>query len=258
MDLACMTPTSDFDFPEGTRDQRAGSNSGIAADVAKAAAARHGVAQVMDGMNVGMGTGSTAEIFIRLLGERVRDGLRIRATATSTRSAEVARGVGIGVEDLDQIGRLDVTVDGADEVDIRMDLIKGGGGALLREKIVAATSDRFVVIVDESKLVDVLGSFPVPIEVTPFGKLTTQSRICAELRSCGYPEFSTVWRERGGRPYVTDEGNAILDLHLGTIRDAARLDHVLNRIPGVVETGLFTNMVSECAVGAGDGHVVVR
>ncbi len=251
-----MTSMSDFDFPKGKRDQRAASNSCAAADIAKIAAARHGVAQVKDGMNVGMGTGSTAEIFIRLLGEKVRDGLRIRATATSARSAEVARGVGIGVEDLDQIGQLDLTVDGADEVDPRRDLIKGGGGALLREKIVAAASDRFVVIVDESKMVDVLGSFPVPVEVIPFGKLTTQSRICTELRSCGYQEFSTDWRERGGNPYVTDEGNAILDLYLGTIGDAGKLSRALNCIPGVIETGLFINMVSECAVGAGDGQVV--
>ena len=251
-----MTTMSDFDFPEGKRDQRTISNSEGVADIAKIAAARHGVAQVRDGMNVGMGTGSTAEIFIRLLGERVRDGLRIRATATSARSAEVASGVGIGVEDLDRIGRLDVTVDGADEVDPRKDLIKGGGGALLREKIVAAASDRFVVIVDEGKMVDVLGSFPVPIEVIPFGKLTTQSRICTKLRSCGYREFSTIWRERGGKPYVTDEGNAILDLHLGTIGDAGQLSRALNCIPGVVETGLFINMVSECAVGTGDGQVI--
>ena len=216
------------------------------------------MSQVEDGMNVGIGTGSTAEIFIRLLGRKVRGGLKIRATATSARSSEVARTVGIGVEDLDRIGRLDLTVDGADEVDSRKDLIKGGGGALLREKIVAAASDRFVVIVDESKLVDVMGSFPVPVEIIPFGRLTTRARIHTELRSCGYSDFSTVWRERSGRPYVTDEGNAILDLHLGTIGDAGELDRVLNCVPGVVETGLFINMVSECAVGAGDGRVVIR
>ncbi len=255
--LACVTSMSNSDHPRNRRGQKDNASSDKPADAAKTAAAWHGVAQVENGMKVGMGTGSTAEIFIRLLGQRVREGLRIRATATSARSAGVAKGAGIRVEDLDQIGRLDVTVDGADEIGPNRDLIKGGGGALLREKIVAAASERFVVIADESKLVDILGSYPLPVEIIPFGKLDTQSRICAELRSCGFSDFTTTWRERDGRPFVTDEGNTILDLHLGTIREVGELDSLLNCIPGVVETGLFVNMASECAVGARDGRVVI-
>ena len=253
----CVISMSDSDHPGNENGQKASSVSDQPADTAKTAAARHAVAQVQNGMKVGMGAGSTAEIFIRLLGQKVRGGLRIRATATSARSAGVAYGAGIRVEDLDQIGRLDVTVDGADEIGPNRDLIKGGGGALLREKIVAAASERFVVIADESKLVDVLGSYPLPVEIIPFGKLDTRSRICAELHSCGFSDFTTTWRERGGRPFVTDEGNAILDLHLGTIRDVGELDSVLNRIPGVVETGLFVNMANECAVGTRDGRVII-
>lgn len=255
--LASVTSMSDSHHQRNQSGQKANASSDQPFDTAKTAAARHGVAQVENGMKVGMGTGSTAEIFIRLLGQKVRDGLRIRATATSARSAGVAKGAGIKVEDLDQIGRLDVTVDGADEIGPNRDLIKGGGGALLREKIVAAASERFVVIADESKLVDILGTYPLPLEIIPFGKLDTQSRICAELRSCGFSDFTTTWRQRGERQFVTDEGNAILDLHLGTIRDVGELDSLLNCIPGVVETGLFVNMASECAVGARDGRVVI-
>ena len=255
--MVTMTSASTSDMLQDRHSPMDDAVSVASAQAAKTAAAAYGAAQVEDGMRIGIGTGTTAEIFIRLLGQRVREGLDIRVTSTSQRSAEIAQHAGIVVEELDRVGQLDLTIDGADEVNQQKELIKGGGGALLREKIVAATSDRFVVIVDKSKVVDTLGAFPLPIEVIQFGKTATRTRICAELRKCGYADFSATWRETDGQAFVTDEGNSILDLHLGTIGDADQLDRRLNAIPGVVETGLFVNMASVCVCGNDKGQVDV-
>lgn len=224
---------------------------------AKMASARFGLGLITDGMRVGLGSGSTAEVFIRQLGRAVRGGLKIRATATSDRSARVAIDAGIRVEPLDEIGRLDLAVDGADEFDPSLNLIKGGGGALLQEKIVAAASRDLVILADESKRVACLGAYPLPVEIVRFGKLATLRSIAILLKDLGYRDPTCIFRGSEGVEFVTDEGHAILDLHLGRIEDAATLSQELVRIPGVVETGLFLGMANRCVVGQDDGSVTV-
>lgn len=227
------------------------------ADLAKRAAARRACEYVQDGMRLGLGTGSTAAWMVRCLGERVAgEGLRITAVATSTQTAELARAVGIDVVGLDRADWLDLTIDGADEVDGALDLVKGGGGALLREKIVAAASDRMVVIADASKQVETLGAFPLPVEVIPFGMTATRSLI--EEAIADYDGGGVTVRKDGHAPYVTDEGNHILDLDLRRIGDPRKLTLTLNQIPGVVENGLFVEMCDTLVLGHADGRVDVR
>lgn len=227
-------------------------------DRAKRAAALRAAEMVEDGMKLGLGTGSTAAFLVRRLGERVRDeGLRVVAVATSERTASLAREVGIGVVALDEAGWLDLTIDGADEVDGSFRLIKGGGGALLREKIVAAASDRMVVIADEGKRVGTLGAFPLPVEVIPFGWRTTQGIIERELGSLDVDGRGTALRVRGGEVFVTDQGNHILDLSLGRIGDPEGLAVALNAIPGVVENGLFLGLCRTLVLGREDGTAEV-
>ncbi len=227
-------------------------------DRAKRAAAIRAAELVETGMKVGLGTGSTAAFLVRRLGERVRDeGLRVTAVATSERTASLAREVGIEVVGLDEAGWLDLTIDGADEVDGAFRLIKGGGGALLREKIVAAASDRMVVIADEGKRVGTLGAFPLPVEVIPFGWRATQRIIERELGSFDVDGRGAALRMRGGEVFVTDQGNHILDLALGRIEDPEGLAAVLNAIPGVVENGLFLGMCRTLVVGREDGTAEV-
>jgi ribose 5-phosphate isomerase A len=217
----------------------------------KKIAAEKAVEWVEDGMTVGLGTGSTAYWAIHRIAERVREGLSIRATASSIRSEELARELGIPLVSIDEIDRIDLTIDGADEADDRLNLIKGGGGALFREKVLAASSDRFVVIVDESKRVTTLGSFPLPVEIVPFGSRLTMNALKA---LGGNPAIRTD----GDKPYVTDNGNWIADCRFGAIPDPATLSVQLNRIPGVVENGLFVGMASAVVVGTASGAVVLE
>ncbi len=228
-------------------------------DKAKFVAAKRAADFVEDGMRVGLGTGSTAAWLVRCLGEMVRDdGLKIRGVPTSSRTAKLAREVGIEVVTLDEAKWLDVTIDGADEFDGDLNLIKGGGGALLQEKIVATASDQMIVIADIGKEVESLGAFPLPVEVIPFGWKTTQSLIEETLISMDVLGRDTALRMTDGAPFVTDEGNHILDLHLNRIGNPRQLALVLNQIPGVVENGLFIDICDVVVVGHGDGRIELR
>jgi ribose 5-phosphate isomerase A len=228
-------------------------------DKAKYVAARRAVDFVEDGMSVGLGTGSTAAWMVRCLGELVReDGMRITGVATSSRTAQLAREVGITVKTLDEVRWLDLTIDGADEYDPNLNLIKGGGGALLQEKIVATASDQMVVIADPSKQVDVLGAFPLPVEVIPFGWQTTKALIEEMLANVDVHGHNVTLRLNGSEPFRTDEGNLILDLHLRRIGNPAQTSLVLNQIPGVVENGLFLDICDVVVIGKSDGSVEVR
>ena len=228
-------------------------------DKAKFAAAKRAVDFIEDGMRVGLGTGSTAAWMVRCLGELVREeGLKVTGVPTSTRTADLARQVGIEVVTLDQAKWLDLTIDGADEFDDDLCLIKGGGGALLQEKIVATASDRMIVIADAAKHVGQLGAFPLPVEVIPFGWQTSKALIEETLVSLDVLGRDVTLRMNGDAPFVTDEQNYIVDLHLGRIGNARQLAIVLNQIPGVVENGLFLDICDIVVVGHGNGRVEVR
>jgi len=220
-------------------------------DKAKQLAAGAAVDLVEDGMRLGIGTGSTAEYFIQLLGQRVRDGLSVSGVATSERSAELCRQLGIGLTNLDETPVLDLAVDGADEFDGALNLIKGGGGALLREKIVAGAAKRFVVIADTSKQVAVLGAFPLPVEIIPMAKQPLSGR----LERLG--AVVTLRQAEVGKPFRTDENHWILDCAFGpSIADPADLAQTLSAWPGVVEHGLFCGMTEQVLLGD-DSHVAV-
>ena len=228
-------------------------------DKAKFVSAKRAAQLVETGMRVGLGTGSTAAWLVRCLGEMVRDeGLRIRGVPTSTRTAELAREVGIEVISLDEAKWLDITIDGADEFDGQLNLIKGGGGALLQEKIVATASDQMIVIADAGKEVETLGAFPLPIEVIPFGWQTTQALVEETLVSMDVLGRQSTLRMNGQVPFLTDEGNHIIDLHVKRIGNARQLALVLNQMPGVVENGLFIDICDQVIIGYGDGKVEVR
>jgi ribose 5-phosphate isomerase A len=228
-------------------------------DKAKFVAAKKASQYVKTGMKVGLGTGSTAAWLVKCLGEMVRDeGLRIQGVPTSSRTAELARNVGIDVISLDEAKWLDLTIDGADEYDSNLNLIKGGGGAHLQEKIVATASDQMIVIADASKKVETLGAFPLPVEVIPFGWQTSKTLIEETLIGLDVLGQKTSLRMNGDAPFVTDEGNHILDLHLHRIGNARQLSLVLNQIPGVVENGLFIDICDTVIIGYGDGKVEVR
>jgi ribose 5-phosphate isomerase A len=209
---------------------------------------------VKSGMKVGLGTGSTAYWLVKHLGRMVREeGLQIQGVPTSTRTKEQAIAEGIDMITLDQAGWLDLTIDGADEFDAEFTLIKGGGGAHLQEKVVAMASNRMVVIADASKRVDQLGAFPLPVEVLQFGAAATQTLVERALADLGYSDVEVTPRAADWGNFVTDEGNFILDLHLGAITDAVKLAQRLNQIPGVVENGLFLNICDTVIVGNADG-----
>jgi ribose 5-phosphate isomerase A len=228
-------------------------------DTAKFVAARRAVAFVEPGMRLGLGTGSTSAWMVRCLGERVRDeGLRVTGVPTSRRTAELARQVGVPIMTLDEAKWLDLTIDGADEFDTDLNLIKGGGAALLQEKIVATASDRMIVIADAAKEVGALGAFPLPVEVIPFGWQTTKALIEETLVSLDVLGRDCTLRMNGDRPLVTDEANYIIDLHLKRIGNPRQVSLVLNQIPGVVENGLFIDICDVVVIGHGDGRVVVR
>jgi ribose 5-phosphate isomerase A len=227
-------------------------------DELKRQAAARALEQVRDGMKLGLGTGSTAKHFVDLLGERVRDGLNVIGVPTSEATHAQALRCGIRLTTLDEIDRLDLTVDGADEIDPSLNLIKGGGGALLREKIVAAASDRMVVIADESKWSDVLGRFPLPVEVIPFGLAATQRAIGRAFAQSGVSGQMVVRKGKDGHVFVTDGGHWIVDAHLERITDAPRLAGLLNVIPGVVEHGLFIGLASTVVLAGARGIRVVE
>ncbi len=216
-------------------------------------AARAALGNVTTGMRLGLGTGSTAEEFVRLLGERLGSGaLRdIRCACTSARTEELARSLGISVATLAELAPLDLTIDGADEIDPALRLIKGRGGAMLREKIVEQASRRFLVIADESKLVERLGVGPLPVEVIPLATDVLRLRFESEGL---HPEL----RKSGGNPFMTDEGNRILDVRVPADKDIAVLVDALRRNAGVVETGFFPDEASEAVIAGAGGVRVIR
>ena len=215
---------------------------------AKRLAGEKAAEYVKDGMIVGLGTGSTAYYAIQKIGELVKQGLKIKAIATSTSSEQLARELGINLVTFAEVDSIDLTIDGADEVDPHWNLIKGGGGALLREKIVAAASKQLIVIVDESKVVAQLGKFPLPVEVVPFGFEQTQRKL-AEL-GCE-PQMRMI----DNQPYLTDNGNYIFDCHFNEIKDPEALHDRINQIVGVVDNGLFIGYTSKVIVGSSDQTV---
>ena len=224
-------------------------------DELKRQAAGRALDYVRDGMKLGLGTGSTAKHFVELLGARVRAGLDVVGVPTSEATRADAVRCGIALTTLDEVDRLDLTVDGADEIDPDLNLIKGGGGALLREKIVAAASDRMIVIADDSKWVETLGRFPLPIEVIPFGLAATQRAIGAACAECGVSGPMLLRKGQDGHVFVTDGGHWIVDAHLGRISRAAHLAGLLTAIPGVVEHGLFIGLASTAMLA---GHAGIR
>jgi ribose 5-phosphate isomerase A len=227
-------------------------------DELKRQAAARALEHVRDGMKLGLGTGSTAKHFVELLGERVRAGLDVIGVPTSEATLADAARCGIPLTTLDDIDRLDLTVDGADEIDPSLNLIKGAGGALLREKIVAAASDRMIVIADDSKWVEVLGRFPLPIEVVPFGLAATRRAIGEAIAQSGNSGQMVLRKGRDGHVFVTDGGHWIIDAHLGRIADAGRLAGLLTSIPGVVEHGLFIGLASMAILAGSRGIRVVE
>jgi ribose 5-phosphate isomerase A len=219
----------------------------------KIEAAAVALSHVEHGMRLGIGTGSTAEEFVRLLAEKVEGGLEVKGVPTSERTARLCLELGVPLFSLDELPELDLTIDGADEVDGELRLIKGAGGALLREKIVATASSRMIVIADESKIVEVLGACPLPIEVNPFGLTATRFAVEKAAARLGLSGEISL-RPGDGGPFTTDGGHFILDASFGRIPDAEALSSALHAIPGVVEHGLFLSMAS-AAIIAGSGGV---
>jgi ribose 5-phosphate isomerase A len=219
----------------------------------KREAAARAVAEIASGMKVGLGTGSTARHFVELLGERVAAGLDIVGVPTSEATAAQARQCGIPLSDLDALDKLDITVDGADEIDAELNLIKGGGGALLREKIVAASSDAMIVIADGSKVVETLGRFPLPVEVNRFGLGATRRAIDDVLMRHEAQGELKLRETPAGEPFQTDGGHLILDAFFGRISRPEALSIELLNIPGVVQHGLFLNMCRKAYVATPNG-----
>jgi len=223
-------------------------------DAWKLAAAEHALKYVEPGMKLGLGTGSTAAKFVDVLGPKVKAGLDVTCVATSTATQTRAEALGIRMTTLDEMPFLDLTVDGADQLDEELRLIKGGGGALLREKIVATASGRMIVIADATKRVPVLGSHPLPLEVVQFGLTATRNMVIALAADAGCEGEITLRQGDGGRPFVTDSGNFILDCAFGSITDPEDLDEALKLIPGVVENGMFLG-IADLAIVAGDDGI---
>jgi ribose 5-phosphate isomerase A len=221
-------------------------------DHEKELAARASLRFVQDGQIVGLGTGSTAAYFVRFLGEKVQQGLKIKGIPTAVRTRDLAASLGIPLTTLDEYQQIDVTIDGADEFDPKLRLIKGGGGALLREKVVASASKKLVIIADSSKEVPVLGRFPLPVEVVGFA----QALVAKQIEGLG----AAVKLRQGaeGKPFVTDEGHHILDCSFGRIADPPALARMLSDMPGVMEHGLFIGMASIALIGKGEEVVEAR
>ena len=219
----------------------------------KIAAAREALQLVENGMRLGVGTGSTADEFTKLLGEKVRAGFKVQAVTTSVKTENLCIKEGIQTFTLDELPELDLTIDGADELDQELQLVKGGGGALLREKIVAQASKAMVVIADASKVVDPLGAFPLPIEVVPFGLKATEIEIAKVSKDMGLSGPVVLRKNEDGSDFITDGGHFILDASFGRISDAKQLNENLNLIPGVVETGLFINIATKAVIATPEG-----
>lgn len=230
----------------------------LTSDDLKESAARAALDLVEEGMRLGLGTGSTAARFVAALGERVARGLNVICVPTSEATRAQAEALGIPLTTLDETPKLDLTVDGADEIDDQLRMIKGGGGALLREKIVATASDRMVAIVDESKLVAALGLFPLPVEVVRFGLMSTMRLIEAVAAEAGCHGAITLRPGKGDAPFITDQGNLILDCAFGVIPEPEVLAFSLKRVPGVVEHGLFLGLADLAIVAGKSGVKALR
>lgn len=223
------------------------------AEALKRQAAARALEFVTDGMRLGLGTGSTAKHFVDLLAERVKAGLTVVGVPTSERTYQQALSLGVPLATLDEQPELDLCIDGADEVGPGLSLIKGGGGALLREKLVASAAKEMVVIADASKHVDMLGAFPLPIEVVDFGLAALRPRLEAAIAAAGCGGELTLRRDASGAPFRTDQGNVILDAHLGRIPDPAALATALDGVVGVVEHGLFLGLARRVVLAAPEG-----
>jgi ribose 5-phosphate isomerase len=213
----------------------------------KEAAGRAAAKLVREGDVVGLGTGSTAYFAVIALGERVKAGMQVLGIPTSMQTAELARKVGVPLTTLDEHPEIDITIDGADEVDRHLNLIKGGGGALLREKVVASASKRMIVVADSSKFVERLGKFPLPVEVISFARFVVEKTIMSLGASV------KLRARRDGSAYITDNGNPILDCSFGLIENPAALAEKLSRIPGIVEHGLFIGLAERALIGRAKG-----
>ena len=229
------------------------------AEKKKLFAARHALTFVESGMNIGLGTGSTASWFVKLLAGKQSQGLKFRACATSSQTTKLAESLNIKIESLDDLGELDLVIDGADEFDPDDNLIKGGGGALLQEKITAQSAKRFIVIADAGKFARIFGKSFLPVEVVQFAWQTTQKRIVQVLTegvATGDVRVDKISRRMAGdKPFITDEGHYILDLYVDAINKPKELDTALQTIAGVVETGLFLDMADRIVIADCDGSV---
>ena len=222
-------------------------------DEAKRAAAAKAIESFLhDGMKIGLGSGTTSRFFVRILGDRVKDGLRVVGVPSSKSTGELAQEVGVPLADLNDLEQLDLTIDGADEIDPQGRMIKGGGANLLWEKIVASASRKMVAIVDESKNVQRLGRFPLPVEIIPFAWRSTERHLQNLFKRAGYADVRIDIRGGTQKPLITDSGHYLLDCHLQAIVDPESLALNLNQIPGVVEHGLFIGIATDAAVGKAD------
>ncbi len=217
----------------------------------KQLAAEKSIEFIKDGMTIGLGTGSTVYFLVNKLAESVKQGLNVNCVSTSNQTSELAKSLGIKIINLNEVDHLDLTIDGADEVDQNLNGIKGGGGALLFEKIVAAASKKVIWIVDSSKYVKKLGKFPLPVEVIPFGS----KQILKRFNDRGY---NPKVRKNGSDIFITDSGNEIIDLHLNKIEDSLKLEQEIKLIPGVVEVGLFNNIANMVIVGKENSTEIIR
>lgn len=222
-------------------------------EIAKMAAAKLAVKFVKSGMIIGLGTGSTASYFINELGTLVENGLKIKAVATSYASDQLAKSLNIEMIDVNTVNSLDLCIDGADEIDQKKQMIKGGGGALFREKIIACMSQEMIVLVDESKVVTTLGKFPIPVEITPFAYKITSHKLLKFAKSLD------LRKTNNGSPFITDNHNFIVDLQLkNSDINFENINREIKEIPGVCETGLFLNIAGRVIIGYEDGHVDIR
>lgn len=230
----------------------------MSSDALKLAAAERALQFIEPKMRLGLGTGSTAAKLVDLLGQRVKDGFQVIAVPTSEATRVQAEALGIPLATLDEVPFLDLTIDGADEVDHELRLIKGGGGALLREKIVAAASDRMIVIADQSKHVETLGAFPLPIEIVRFGATATRNMVEMLAADVGCRGAIALRQTANGDLFITDGGNLILDCSFGQIDDPEGLDDVLKLVPGVVENGLFLGLADAAVIAGPNGIEVIE
>ena len=223
----------------------------------KILAAQKAIEYVEDGMKLGLGTGSTADEFTKILSDNVKNGLDVICVPTSENTKDLAESLNIPLASLENLNFLDLTVDGADEVDDDLSLLKGGGGALLREKIIAFNSKKMIVIADDTKKVSKLGEFRLPIELIKFEHKITINRVLEKLENIGYPGTAEL-RVINGNPFTTDSENLIYDLSIGLIEEPAIIDNLLNSIPGVVENGLFVDMANIVIIGEQNGVKIIE